>query len=540
MNSILKIYAKHPLKCILVLGFLVRCIAALFSKGYAFTDDHYFVIEEAQQWISLLNAEDSWVFPKINTPERLAHGSLYTYVHYLLFQGYAFIGFQDPMDVMFSVRFIHAIYSLFIVYLGYKITRKLSHHYLALNVAWLLALAWFMPFLSVRNLVEMVCIPPLMWATYLVLGEPVNYKKSLLAGILFSIAFALRFQTVLFSGIIGLLWLFQGKIKSAVFLFLGFLFGSLILLGFIDYKLFGTPFHDLISYIEYNATHSGEYPNGPWYQYILLLLGMFLLFSGGNWFTAIAKKGRNWPVLLFPILAFLIFHSYFPNKQERFILPIVPFFILLGSLSWEKWMQDDVVHPKIKNYHHKTNVFFWILNVPLLLILSLASTKTAKIDAMYRLYLEPKFEHFAVETSHKNNTEFMPRFYGNFWKPYQHIVSECPSNCYFDSVALGRHPFPDYVLFFDTQSLQQRIDALRFRSKATYIATIESSWLDRLIPKLNPIVKSQIIQIWKTEPLLPTSAGTASIETTPAAKSAESSRRATSTKSTTAKTTTEK
>ena len=522
-KSINRYYQSHPLRSVLLVGLFFRLLAVIFSKGYAFTDDHYFVIEEAQQWIFQSKEPRSFFNPNIILQDRLSHGALYTTLHYALFQLYRSIGFNDPMNIMFSVRLMHAVYSLWIVFLGFKIARYWGSPRTAIQIAWILALAWFMPFLSVRNLVEVICIPPLMGATLLFLK---NTNKSLLgAGILAAIAFSLRFQTVLFSGMFGLMLLWQLRWRDAVTLLLGFGIGSLVLLGGLDFLLFGTPFYELISYVEYNATHSGEYPNGPWYQYIGVILGMFLIFPAANWLMASVLKFRTYAVLLFPTLIFLLFHSYFPNKQERFILPVIPFLIIAGVLAWNQYCEFKK-SDRINRWSQFSMKFFWILNAPLLFGLSLASTRTAKMDAMYFLYQQGDATHFAIESTHHDYMEFMPRFYGNFWSPYQHILPNCEATCFFDSVAYGVHPFPKYILFFDEENLTERANKMQSVIEIDYVKTFESSWLDQLIHKLNPVVKSQKIFVYKVKGMLeglPASTRTTSVKATAAAESTESS-----------------
>ncbi len=517
-NQFLRYYRIHPLRSILIVGLIFRLIAAVFSKGYAFTDDHYFVIEEAQQWIMQGGEERSFFNPNIITEDRLSHSSFYTFLHYSLFQFYRLIGFENPIYIMFSVRLMHAFYSLIIIYLGFKISRKLSNLKSAIQVSWMLAIAWFMPFLSVRNLVEVVCIPPLMFGTLLFLQN--KRKLFLWAGIIFSVAFALRFQTVLFSGMFGFILLSQRKWKEALQLLFGFGLGSILFLGILDFALFKMPFHELISYIDYNMTHSGEYPNGPWYQYLFVILGMLLIFAPANWIYASVLKFKTYLILFLPTLIFLLFHSYFPNKQERFILPVIPFLIMGGILAWNE------LFPEKMKWNTFSMRFFWILNMPLLLALSLASTRTAKMDAMYYLFQQEDAKHFVIESSHKDYMEYMPRFYGQFWQPYQHILPNCDSECFFDSASLGVHPEPNYILFFDKENLKERVKRVQKRAEIERVQVIKSSWLDRLIPKLNPIVKSQEIYIYRVNGIrraLPTTTGTTSVESAAAAESAESS-----------------
>ncbi|MFZ0389091.1 MAG: hypothetical protein WAN36_01425 [Calditrichia bacterium] len=46
-NTLQLFWERHPLIIILGLGLLVRLIAAIFSKGYGMSDDHFLVIQIA-------------------------------------------------------------------------------------------------------------------------------------------------------------------------------------------------------------------------------------------------------------------------------------------------------------------------------------------------------------------------------------------------------------------------------------------------------------------------------------------------------------
>jgi hypothetical protein len=147
-----------PLNLILLIAFVIRMIAAFFSKGYAFSDDHFDVIEIAQGW---LNGLPYWLDESM--PPH--HSMLYVIIHYAIFYILEAFKIFSPEIKMTVVRVLHGLYSLLVVYLGYKITEKLSNKAYARIVGLMLALIWFMPFMSVRNLIEMVCIPP-FWAAY--------------------------------------------------------------------------------------------------------------------------------------------------------------------------------------------------------------------------------------------------------------------------------------------------------------------------------------------------------------------------------------
>ena len=159
-------------------GSLFRLLAAVFSTGYAMHDDHFNVIEVAQSWADGQNV-GGWLPDKVTgLSTEVCHSLFYPGIHYLLFCFFNFVGLHDPQLKMLLVRVLHALYSLLVIYYAYKITEKLSNTTNAKYAALLLGLLWFMPNLSVRNLVEMVCIPPLLAGYWLLLKEKTTGYKN--------------------------------------------------------------------------------------------------------------------------------------------------------------------------------------------------------------------------------------------------------------------------------------------------------------------------------------------------------------------------
>ncbi|MCC7051238.1 MAG: hypothetical protein IT239_05605, partial [Bacteroidia bacterium] len=52
INKIKSFTNKRPLAFVLLVAFIPRFIAAIFSKGYGMHDDHFLVIEAAQSWVN--------------------------------------------------------------------------------------------------------------------------------------------------------------------------------------------------------------------------------------------------------------------------------------------------------------------------------------------------------------------------------------------------------------------------------------------------------------------------------------------------------
>jgi hypothetical protein len=191
----------------MLIALVIRLLAAFFSGGYAFHDDHFDVIEIAQSWVYNLPI---WIHDEI--PPR--HSMFYAGIHYVIFYVCEMLGLTSPTGKMLVVRVLHALYSLLVVYYGYKITELLSNQRNARLVGLMLALVWFMPFMSVRNLVEITCIPPYLAAFYLILKPDDTNKKTIFwrylgAGALLALSFVLRYHVFLLAAGAGLVLLFQ-------------------------------------------------------------------------------------------------------------------------------------------------------------------------------------------------------------------------------------------------------------------------------------------------------------------------------------------
>ncbi len=199
MEVLKSFWKTYPLRSILILAFSLRLVAVFFAPGYLMHDDHFLTIEAASSWAEGEDY-DNWL--PWNQKERRVHPANFAYVgtQYVLFAGMKAIGLEDPKVKMVIIRLIHALYSLLVVYFGFKITERISNRKNALLVGILLAVLAIMPNFSVRNLVEFICIPPLVWATWNLIRidekEGRWIKFTLLAGIGIGLATGFRFNVV--------------------------------------------------------------------------------------------------------------------------------------------------------------------------------------------------------------------------------------------------------------------------------------------------------------------------------------------------------
>jgi hypothetical protein len=499
MNLIKKYWEEKPLLLILILGAFTRLIAVLFSKGWGMHDDHFLIIEAAQSWVDGTDY-NNWL-PGSGAKIPSGHSMFYTGFHFLLFTCCKWIHFTDPQGKMYLVRFLHALFSLATIITGYKITNYYAGKRTAGMAGILLSLYWFMPMLSVRNLVEVVCIPFLLWTTWMLIlaKESGKWTTYLLAGIVAGFAFSIRFQSIIFIGGFGLVLLFERKWLGAVLFGAGALFCMTAIQGPIDYINWGRPFAEFGEYIRYNIENAYNYETQQWYMYFTVLFGILVPPLSIMLVFGFCRKWRTHLLLFLPAFLFFAFHSYFPNKQERFILPVIPFVIILGMIGWNEFSDSSTFwknHPRLmKNIW----IFFWIVNTIPMLFIAASYSKRDRVESMVYLANKGDVKTFIIDAGNHSDFLLPPLYYFKKWPA---AVYGLTLNCNCDSLnkLVDLHPAsidPNYVIFMEDDMLQSRVQ--RFKDCYADIVpetVIHQGNLDAILHFMNPVNRSQTCFIY--------------------------------------------
>lgn len=502
MNHYIQLFKTRysPLHQLLILGFLFRLVSVFFSKGFGWHDDHFLIIESSQSWVDGFDY-NNWL-PSASDPSRVpqGHSLFYIGIHYYIFKFFHLIGLVDPQIKMFFIRLLHAIWSLLIISYGYKITLQYSTKKVAWYVGIFLTFYWFMPFMSVRNLVEFVCVPPILMAIYHCGPGKGTTRSFLLAGLWLGIAFSIRFQSVFITAGLGLaLLILRTPFKQLLLLTLSFLVVVVLSQGLVDYVIWKQPFAEFLSYVQYNLDNASAYGTDNWHMYFDLILGLlipplsFVLFAG-YFFT-----WKKMPLIFWPVFFYLTFHTYFPNKQERFIMTVLPLMIISGTIGlfliYEKYKTR--FNPQLIRF---SKIFVIVVNLILLPILSTSYSKRHRVEAMTYLHNKNDSHNFFVEDSNKENDFLMPPlFYYGKW------ISVCGINRTFtaDSALayykkLPPEMKPKYVVFWQAENISTRVDSLKKRFPTLrYETTIEPSLIDKTLFFLNPLNDNQTAFIYR-------------------------------------------
>jgi len=465
------------LRRVLIAAAVVRLIAAIFSQGYIMSDDHFLAVEPVSSWVNGENYHN-W-YP--NAYNQLDHAQPFSYAYYflnfLILKFCAVIGILNPFLQAFVLRFVHAILSLWGVYLFVKLAERLIA-----SVQWRMYAIWFWVFggvvtvFSVHQLVETACIPFVLLAYLYVLKyiERERLIALIIAALAFSVSVGMRYQLVFFPLTLGMYLLWKRKWSGAL------LFGIFFTLGFaltqIDNLLFWHKpiYQHLLDYQSYNATHFSDYPSNVFSYFALIsyfifpvITIVFLLSlrrrhssSRHSSPTFVAPQHSSTFPIFFGVAIFILFHLVFPNRQERFLLPAVPFVLLFMiraiSNRYSCLSPSHIAHTAIR----------WSIYLSAIYTLSYSFyiPKSKYLEASRALYERGDFQNVVIDNWKGEESVWLPMHYvGKFTHPFSmtqkksldQLKQQITHQPLYDSKRLPA-PVPNYLLIWGREEAYPR------------------------------------------------------------------------------------
>lgn len=479
---------KHPIFVVLVIAFIVRLVAAVFSKGYGFDHEHFLYVEMPNSWIDNIeyqNISNS----SYNEPQGVS--LFYVSLNYLWFSFLKLFGISNPQWLMFFSRLLHALISLIVISFGYRIAELISDKKNAVMVAWALALYWFMPYISVHNLASFVSVPFLMYASLIILRQDINRKENnkdnihrssfVIAGFFLGLAFSTWYQCLLFViGIVAALMILK-NFKNSLMTLIGFVISVSVVQVIPDLIVWGRPFAELQAFIE----NSGNYifsstPNSPWiyYSFLMIIIGLVIPVS----IMMLWGFFRYWKkhlLLFLPTLLFLLYYTVFPNTNGIYILPILPIFIILGMAGWKEYKENSTFWQRNVRLHRYLTAFSIFVNFVALAITSTTFSNKAEVKALTHISKDKDLSSIIIEDKVSSTTDKVPLFYTRNW-------AEC-TILNKDSNVHDIDTDVDYVIFRESKDLEKRVEDMKahlpeLRYEATYkphFMSIFHNWLIR-------------------------------------------------------------
>lgn len=246
------------------------------------------------------------------------------------------LGLEKPYS---QYRFVHIFLGLVGLFILFGSLARYIPQEKQLGVLLVFTFYFAAPFAFTRAMYESLSAPFLLLSA-LSLQRYLQSKKNqeiIISTLAVSVAFALRPQ----AGIAALaipLFLILRKDYRALALSSALGFFCFVILGLPDLFIRGGFHFSLKSILFYNVQYGASYAQQPWFFYILL---SFVAFWGpfliSKKFPSIFKTHFNsQKVFWVYVILVLGLHSFFPQKWERFVIPVLPIMLLILS----DWIQS--------------------------------------------------------------------------------------------------------------------------------------------------------------------------------------------------------
>lgn len=306
---------------------IITLVTAWFSETFFFPDEHFQILEYMAMKLGLTNPADlPWEYAAKARP------FLQPFLYYLIAKPLMILGLKDAFDLMFVLRLITGMFSLYVLVLFARfMLEEFQREDERFAYAKLLPFMGFLPYLSVRTASETAAAAFFTWALVVaVRGARTNSWRQLVwAGFLSGIAFECRFQAAFL--VIGLMgWLVleaRGQwVRLAVFAAAGL--AALALSALIDHWGYGVWCFPPWNYVDVNlimGIASKTFGSSPWYAYFYLEPGtIFAPITAVLMIAMVVACLRNpHNVVTWVTVPFFIGHCLVGHKEERFLFPLV-------------------------------------------------------------------------------------------------------------------------------------------------------------------------------------------------------------------------
>ena len=498
------------LRRVLLAAALVRLIAAIFSEGYIMSDDHFLAVEPVSSWVHGENYHNWYPNAYNETDHAQPFSYAYYFLNFVILKFCAVIGILNPFIQAFVLRLAHAALSLWGVYLFVKIAERLIS-----SVTWRMFAIWFWVFggvvtvFSVHQLVETACIPFVLLAYLYVLKyfERERMGALIISALAFSISVGMRYQLVFFPLTLGMYFLWKRKWSGAM------LFGIFFTLGFaltqIDNLLFWHKpiYQHLLDYQSYNATHFADYPSNVFSYlalityYIFPVVTFVFLLSlrrrPSHFVPSSERPSSSGPSHIVPssegpsstgpshevqifigVAIFIVFHLIFPNRQERFLLPAVPFVLLLMirtiskrySCSAPSHLVPSSARPSSNGPSRAAHTAMrWSIYLSAIYTVSYSFyiPKSKYLEASHDLYERGDFQNVVIDNWKGEESVWLPMHYvGKFVHPFSmtnkksfdQLKQQISHQPLYDSKRLPA-PAPNYLIIWGKEESNPRAKA---------------------------------------------------------------------------------
>ena len=336
---------RHPFLSVLTLAIVFRLLAVIFSKGYMASDDQFQTVDIAYRWlrVGIWDADGNMNWGPYSSGI-ISRFPLYNILLYLNMKAVMLLGYDSLDRIMYGVRLSHALLSIIGVAAVYKTVEAATASKNWAVIAGLVMAAHFaMPFLAVRNLIEM--LGGTLWAVSLLYlykhRMSSRFAFLMISGLLAGLSWMFRFQMIFAFWIVPIvLWYEYRCLRPALYYGFG-VFSMILLAGLADWMWVGTFMGTSLNHLWQGLSEGALYSTSH-LIYVAVIAAYFIPpASLVVMFLALRRRfWKNHLVLTASTAAFVIIHTLVANRQERFMIPILPALIVLFVLACHQHYQQ--------------------------------------------------------------------------------------------------------------------------------------------------------------------------------------------------------
>ncbi len=347
-----------------ILALALRIISAILSKGYIHPDEHYQSIEV--------------VFNKIYgfgfVPWEFTEGArswFYPGIVYIIFKVMIFFGASSIDSILIGVRLFSGLLSMISVIVAYYFGKLIFNKEAGLFATFFIAVWYDFIFWATRTMTDGLAMNFVFLATYLIykgantiINDTSDTKKQkrqsvgcfIFAGMSIGVAFMFKFPAAIIA-LPLLIYLVIKKKWIGMFVFCFSILFIVIIQGLIDLFTWGTFLHSAIVFFNYNITSGSSSLHGtaPIYAYLGLFAYTYSFFALMYLLYLVIGTNKNKKAFFLIVISlfFVLVFSVIEHKEYRFILPILPLFVLIAANGMNRYPQFI----KKKNLRKSVHVF---------------------------------------------------------------------------------------------------------------------------------------------------------------------------------------
>ena len=167
-------------------------------------------------------------------------------------------------------------------------------------------------------------------------------------------------------------------------------------------------------------------------------------------------------------------------------------------IGWSEFAEQSKFWMQRKRILQAVWIFFWALNTILLCVISVSYSKKNRVEAMCYLAEKNDVHALIIDDSNRDDFQLSPRFYLRKWVPEIGISNSINKEEWCNNILKAdKNKQPNYIIFYQSENLNQRKAVYEKYFDLHYETTIQPSFIDNVMYKLNPNNVNCVTYIYK-------------------------------------------